>query len=267
MPQKTYEVTAPDGRVLELTGDHAPTEAELSEIFKSLRPNSETPKPASRKLADAVVDALPVAGATAGGLIGASGGGIMAVPGAGVGGMVGDALKQGINALRGAPPAASPVGELAGQTALSAAVQAGPTAIAGAARMVAPALMRTAIGNTAATLARKPDVAQTALNAGATVSRAGVHKLDDMLANRSLGLADKQALKATRDAIAEQWKSLSGPERYGLWAATGGRVTPAVESALAQGLWHAASWFAGVSPIALRAGILALSNPSSDDSR
>lgn len=33
MPQQTYEVTAPDGRVLEITGDRAPTEAELKSIF------------------------------------------------------------------------------------------------------------------------------------------------------------------------------------------------------------------------------------------
>lgn len=32
-PQTTFEVTAPDGRVLEVTGDHTPTEAELRDIF------------------------------------------------------------------------------------------------------------------------------------------------------------------------------------------------------------------------------------------
>lgn len=36
--QKTYEVTAPDGRKFKMTGDHVPTEAELQAIFKQLPP-------------------------------------------------------------------------------------------------------------------------------------------------------------------------------------------------------------------------------------
>jgi hypothetical protein len=35
MPPQTFEVTAPDGRVLEITGDRVPTEAELTQIFKT----------------------------------------------------------------------------------------------------------------------------------------------------------------------------------------------------------------------------------------
>lgn len=41
MPQQTYEVTAPDGRTLELTGDHVPTESELKQVFAAL-PQKET---------------------------------------------------------------------------------------------------------------------------------------------------------------------------------------------------------------------------------
>lgn len=34
MPQKTYEVTAPNGKVFEVSGDRPPTEAELTDIFQ-----------------------------------------------------------------------------------------------------------------------------------------------------------------------------------------------------------------------------------------
>lgn len=34
MPQQTYSITAPNGKSLDITGDHMPTEAELHEIFK-----------------------------------------------------------------------------------------------------------------------------------------------------------------------------------------------------------------------------------------
>ena len=33
MPPQTYEITAPNGKVLEITGDHVPTETELRQIF------------------------------------------------------------------------------------------------------------------------------------------------------------------------------------------------------------------------------------------
>ena len=33
MPSQTYEITAPNGRTLEITGDHVPTESELHDIF------------------------------------------------------------------------------------------------------------------------------------------------------------------------------------------------------------------------------------------
>ena len=45
----TYEVTHPDGRVIELVGDSPPTEAELEEIFASLAPAPEEQAPAAPK--------------------------------------------------------------------------------------------------------------------------------------------------------------------------------------------------------------------------
>lgn len=38
MPQQTFEVTGPNGRVFEITGDRMPTEAELTDIFAKLPP-------------------------------------------------------------------------------------------------------------------------------------------------------------------------------------------------------------------------------------
>lgn len=43
MPQQTFEVTAPDGRTVEITGDKMPTGAQLQAIFAKLPP-PETPK-------------------------------------------------------------------------------------------------------------------------------------------------------------------------------------------------------------------------------
>ncbi len=49
MPQQRYEVTAPDGRTLEITGDRMPNEAELIKIFGTVgsRPASRESAPAA----------------------------------------------------------------------------------------------------------------------------------------------------------------------------------------------------------------------------
>jgi len=59
MAQRTYEITAPDGRMLEITGDRVPTEAELREIFARTAPSttaaSAPPAPPTPAASDAGV--------------------------------------------------------------------------------------------------------------------------------------------------------------------------------------------------------------------
>lgn len=45
MPQKTYEVTAPNGRVFEVTGDRPPSEMELRSIFAGMEAKQSRPTP------------------------------------------------------------------------------------------------------------------------------------------------------------------------------------------------------------------------------
>ena len=47
----TYEVTAPDGRKLRLTGDTPPTDADLDEVFADLPPTKGASDPISESLA------------------------------------------------------------------------------------------------------------------------------------------------------------------------------------------------------------------------
>lgn len=43
MADQTFEITAPDGRTLEITGDHMPTEAEMKQIFSATSPSRAKP--------------------------------------------------------------------------------------------------------------------------------------------------------------------------------------------------------------------------------
>lgn len=43
MPTQTFEITAPNGKTLEITGDHVPTEAELKDIFAKAGVETKTP--------------------------------------------------------------------------------------------------------------------------------------------------------------------------------------------------------------------------------
>ena len=45
-----YEITAPNGQVLEIEGDTPPTEADLDEIFKSTKTAKEPTRPRSKGL-------------------------------------------------------------------------------------------------------------------------------------------------------------------------------------------------------------------------
>lgn len=79
MPQRVYEVTAPDGRVFEITGDRVPNEAELQAILLQAtrsRPAESAP------VADSEPPRAPTTGER-------------------VGGMTGTAIDLGVGALKG----------------------------------------------------------------------------------------------------------------------------------------------------------------------
>ena len=109
-----YRVTAPDGRVLRLTGDSPPTQEELVAIFSDVAPGAMRSAAAAQGLAaaraaasswlgDTATSALPALGGAVGGVLGFGAGAIPgAMAGAAVGGAGGEAWRQNINRVRGA---------------------------------------------------------------------------------------------------------------------------------------------------------------------
>lgn len=154
----------------------------------------------------------------------------------------GSALKEGVEqaALQG-------VGELAGKV-----VAKGVGAVT---QKAAVPLMRSALGHTDAVLSRAPDVAKIAMERGGKipVSRSGIHKLDDILATK-LGIADRKALEVTREAVADAWKKMSTEQTHTLFGALTAK-NPAFRSAMANGLYHSAAYFARLTPQAIRAAL------------
>lgn len=255
-------VKGPDGNVQSFPDDA--TDAEISAALEAIPAANAKDVPKARTWTDTAVDALPAVGAIIGGLAGSVGSPVGSVVGAGAGGAAGAGVRARVNELRGVsePDPLGTLSDMAKEGAIGAAVQVAPAAIGAAMRGSAPIVMRSAMGNSAATLAKKPDVAQIALDKGALVTRGGIHKLDEMLATRRGSAADRKAIKATREAIAERWKQLSSKDIESLFAMAGGRATPAVKSMLAQGLYHAAGMFSGVSPAILRGLVLAAQSPN-----
>lgn len=122
----TYQFTGKDGVSRSFVGDRPPTPEEMAGIEKA-----ESKAPA-RTWTDTAVDAIPTVAAGAGGLIGGLGGSVLgvgvggvpgAMGGAAVGGAGGEALRQLVNRLRGAPAPAT-AGEAAGSIGKEGAVQA-----------------------------------------------------------------------------------------------------------------------------------------------
>lgn len=212
---------------------------------------------------DAAVDLLPTAGGIIGGIAGASAAGpVGAIGGAALGGAGGEAWKQNIKRMRGADAPSSPTDAalaIGKEGGIQGAIGAASAGVGAAARGAAPTVMRTALGNTEAVLGRAPDVATTALKTGATVTRSGLHKLDDLLASKALGLADQKAVEATREAVAAAWKRLSLEQSKTLFGATAGN--PAFRSLMAQGLYHVAAPIANVSAQGIRL-LLGIANAS-----
>jgi len=227
----------------------------FASALAEVSPKAATPDVRSSSWADRAVNWLPTIGGGLGAVM-SSETGPGAILGAGAGGMLGEALKQKINVMRGkaqAPPTVmealeGPAIEAVKQGALQGAGQA-----ISATAALAPGLMRSALGNTALTVAKKPDVAEVALKAGATVTRSGIHQLDEAIA-KTTGLADKAALQKTRDAVAQAWTDMSNDKKITLFGATAGN--PAFRSAMAQGLYNYAAKIGRYTPQAVRAIML-----------
>lgn len=127
-----YEVTSPDGRTLSLDGPSPPSEAELDQIFATVRqPDFKTETIGHVPLIDRALEALPAVGGMTGGMIGGAGGtafgmGFGGIPGAlggaAFGGATGEAVKQLGKRILGREAPATPQAA-AGQIGMEGATQ------------------------------------------------------------------------------------------------------------------------------------------------
>jgi hypothetical protein len=137
-----------------------------------------------RTWTDTAVDALPMVGGMAGGMLGAGGGPLTAVAGAGAGGMVGSRLKQYANALRGTqplPPAGEAIGEMGKDAAIQAGSEVGGRLIGGALKAGAGRLYQSVLKPTMAARTEYPELIQTGLKAGVPVSKGGVERAGELV--------------------------------------------------------------------------------------
>lgn len=143
-----------------------------------------------------LLDWLPAAGGTIGGILGAAAGlpegGVGAIPGgaigAAAGGSGGEILRQNINRAVGNPSptsASESVGKIVGQGALQAGADVLGAGIPAVAGKLAPAIMTKAAKPAAALLdefrTKAPQLAKTLLDEGVNVTRGGVAKLSSLL--------------------------------------------------------------------------------------
>lgn len=191
MPQRTYDVTAPNGKTLSITGDHMPTEAELQEIFASVGGASAPepkPKSALERLMDFVpstdtmVNAIPAAAGAAGGVIGGIGGtvagmGIGGVPGAvggaALGGSAGEAIRELINLARSGKPLAptEAAGNIAKEGAIQGGMEAAGAGLGAGARVAGKALMENAVRPTMGMVREFPNTIDTLIRERLPVGR------------------------------------------------------------------------------------------------
>ncbi len=202
-----------DGRNVAVPADA--TTDELSEYFKAPPATARGAK--GRTWTDVAVDALPMLGGAAGGIVGGLGGtvaglGVGGVPGAiggaALGGGAGEAAKQLINNLIRDKPAPvtsmQAAGDIATQAGVQGAAEAAGAVAAPVMRAVGQRMMQSAVkpGLKILTQAVKrgdetPRVVQTLLDEGVNVSPRGVAKLQTLL-------------NATNDEITAAVKGASG---------------------------------------------------------
>lgn len=188
----TYRFTAPDGRVLKVTGETPPSEAELDAMFAQVA----DPATPARTWTDTAVDALPMIGGTLGGVMGGIGGtafgvGVGGVPGAvggaALGGGAGESARQLINRARGKAAPGTP-GAAAGDIATAGAIQGGAEllgqgVVKGASAVgrglyrgyLKPSLAKASIG-------KADRIVETALQEGLPLTKGGVSKANRVAA-------------------------------------------------------------------------------------
>jgi outer membrane lipoprotein SlyB len=216
MPQKVFEVTAPDGRTLEITGDRMPTPVELQAIFAQYTQKpapdaatGSTPDPVKsrsgpdlmqeiqrreRERTSAGAKLMPTIGAAAGGVIGG-------IPGAAIGGAFGKALEQSV--LRGQGDErvpSSPLGQLKDigiEGGIQGVLQGAGTVAFKGAGATAKWLMNRATTRVSAKLAQQfPELSDTLIENAIAVSKGGEAKARTLLqmakakANAALGAAE-----------------------------------------------------------------------------
>lgn len=241
----TYTITAPNGKKLSITGDQAPSESDLDEIFKTAGVGGQKPPSAPRAPGLATIgdqvkskrSSLATAAPAVGGLIGGFVGGI---PGAAVGGAAGQGVGTLIDHASEIPgavvdvarnaltqPKATMQGFAEGTTqgaidmgkegAVQGATQFAGGKIAQAGGVMAKWLMNRATSRVSAKLMQEfPDLADTLLDNALTVSKGGYGKAKSLLvmakkkATDALGAADKAGATVPiqmTDDIAESLKT------------------------------------------------------------
>lgn len=100
----TYQITAPNGKTLEVTGDRLPTEAELHDIFAKAGVDTA---PAAAAPAASPVHLAPSMGGTVGGIVGGVSGATIGQPtaGAALGAAAGEGYEQALRHARELPGA------------------------------------------------------------------------------------------------------------------------------------------------------------------
>lgn len=194
-----YEITAPDGRTLEIEGPKPPSGAELDVIFQQVKAKAPAPAAPAQSmghtLTDAAIDALPMIGGMAGGIVGGIGGtvggmGVGGVPGAvggaTLGGAAGESARQLINRMRGhgAPATMTDAAtSIAGQGALQGASEVIGAGVAKGASTAAKAVYRGYLKpSLSARLAPKAaEIVNTALDEAIPISRGGVQTANKII--------------------------------------------------------------------------------------
>lgn len=183
MPIYTVEI---DGKRYDIQGDRQPTEAEARSAIGAYTPSQSKPTAPQPSLTDRAVDALPMLGGAAGGIIGGIGGtafgmGIGGAPGAiggaTLGGGAGEAAKQLINRARGKAAPGSmteAAADIGMEGATQGAMEAGGRVVGAGLRAAAPRLARIAINPIESVERKYPDIAQTYLKVGRLMGRSGV---------------------------------------------------------------------------------------------
>lgn len=179
MPQQIYTVEL-DGKHYDLEGDHPPTEAEARAAIGAMKPvaSHESSAP-ERTWTDTAVDLLPTAGGVVGGLAMSELGPVGAAVGAGGGGMVGERVKQYVNALRGKealPSQGEAVSRMGGEGLTQAGAEVGGRMIGAGLRTVGRGLYRAGAMPILQMTSKYDDLINTGLKERVPVSKSGLAK-------------------------------------------------------------------------------------------